>query len=216
MFHLSAILFSMNQPLFPSAFWDERYQSKEYFYGREPNDFLKDSEPLLNRNSKILLLAEGEGRNAVYLAEKGHICTAIDFSTKAKEKALELALQRNTSITYEIADLTCITLPPSTYDAVFAIWMHLPPNPMQWVSDQVWKTLCPNGKYFIEVYSKRQLSYETGGPRDLELLYDPTPSSLKTMAFQTHSLTERIRDVHEGPGHNGKSAVVQFIGCKSS
>ncbi|WP_430459905.1 class I SAM-dependent methyltransferase [Thalassolituus sp. LLYu03] len=193
--------------------WDERYSGEAFFYGREPNQFLVQNARLLPEG-KILCLAEGEGRNAVWLAGQGFQVTAVDFSAAGRSKALKLANERHLSLTYEVADLACFDLGVEQWDGIVSIFAHLPPALRQSVHMRVVRALKPGGVLLLEAYTPAQLKLKTGGPKD-ECMMMTAPlleKELKGLHF-TH-LAEMRRPVLEGCGHTGTGAVVQAIGIR--
>jgi SAM-dependent methyltransferase len=194
--------------------WNEKYQGKDYFYGTEPNDFLRTIAKTWTTPKKILCIAEGEGRNAVFLARLGHQVSAIDSSSVARDKALALAEVNNLFIDYQLADLNEFDFGIEQWDAIVSIFCHLPATLRQKVHQGVQTGLVPGGLYVLEAYSPRQLQFASGGPKDLDLLYKL--NSLKK-DFQTmlwHQSQEIIRTIQEGTGHSGLSSVVQLLGHK--
>lgn len=196
--------------------WDQRYSEEGFAYGTEPNDFLRDNLPLLPLNAKCLFLAEGEGRNAVWMAQKGYkTVTAVDSSAVGLEKAQRLAAERGVSIATECVDLASYDLGESAWDFIVGISCHLPPPIRQKVLDAVPKALKPGGYFLLECYTPAQLEYKTGGPPVPELMYS---SDMLTSAFENKLEIERnaelVRNVVEGRYHTGKAAVVQFLAKK--
>ncbi|AEG31386.1 class I SAM-dependent methyltransferase [Thiomicrospira cyclica] len=194
--------------------WNEKYLGKDYFYGTEPNDFLHAIANTWATPKKILCIAEGEGRNAVFLARLGHQVSAIDSSSVAREKALALAEANNLQIDYQLADLNEFDFGTEQWDAIVSIFCHLPAALRQKVHQDVEAGLVTGGLFLLEAYSPRQLKYTSGGPKDLGLLYelDSLKKDFKTMLWQQNQ--EIIRTIQEGTGHSGPSSVVQLLGQK--
>jgi len=194
--------------------WDQRYAEEGFAYGTKPNDFLKESTDKLLPGGKILCLAEGEGRNAVYLAERGFTVSCVDLSPVGLDKAAALAQSRSLSIQTFVADLKDYQIAANSYDAIISIFCHLPPSIQEHVHGQIHKGLRPGGVYVLEGYSKQQLYYNTGGPRKTEMLMDldSVQRELEPLYFQ-HAI-ERERIIREGKYHNGKGAVIQIIAIK--
>lgn len=193
--------------------WDERYSQKEYFYGKNPNDFLRIASALIPKGSDVLCLAEGEGRNAVFLAHQGFKVTAIDFSVIGKEKAMSLAASQNVEIDYLIADLNEFIF-PKKFTAIISIWCHLPKDLRQKVHAQTEINLLPGGFFILESYNPKQLEFKTGGPPTVDLLYteDQIKSDFNSLDWILAQNTERT--ITEGTGHLGRSSTLQMIGCK--
>lgn len=201
-----------------ARFWDARYAEEGFAYGEGPSELVVAVEPSLPRGARVLCLAEGEGRNAVFLAEKGHDVLAIDLSAVGLDKARALAASRGVALRTLVADLNEHPFAPSAYDAVFAIWMHLPPPVLERVLAGVSLTLVPGGRLVMESYRKEQLALGTGGPREPALLVDPAElrASVEGHGFVVERLESLDRVVHEGRYHEGPSAVVQLVARKPS
>ncbi len=195
-------------------FWDERYQDGTYVYGTVANDFLRSRTAALPQKGKILCLAEGEGRNAVYLAQQGFDVTAVDISPVAISKGKALAQAHQVSVCWHCADLDAYPLGLEQWDAVVAIFMHLPPLLRQKVLGQIPQALRANGCFIGEFYRKEQLLLNSGGPKDAEMLYCPTllKQELTPLVCEHHLVLNR--EVIEGTGHNGMAAVVQVVARK--
>lgn len=196
--------------------WDERYASDDYFYGKEPNDYLKAQAAQLAPRSKVLCLAEGEGRNAVYLATLGHEVTAMDNSTAGLAKTRQLATERGVQVRTVKANLRTYQIPTNQYQAIVAIFMHLPPDLQQQVFPQIAPALTPGGLFIGEFYRPEQLAYKTGGPPDEDLLYSPKLLAQWLPQLHFEQLEAVERNVVEGKGHTGLAATVQVRARKSS
>lgn len=195
--------------------WDERFAGDDYAYGKEPNDFLRAAAPKLPEPpAKILSLAEGEGRNAVFLAGLGHQVTAVDSSSVGLAKAERLAKERGVTLTTVEADLADYPIEPGAWDAVVSIFCHLPPPLRRQVHRAVVQGLRPGGVVVLEGYIPRQLEFRTGGPPVLELLYSAEILREDFEGLEFLSLEELERDVVEGRLHTGRAAVVQLLARK--
>lgn len=196
--------------------WDERFSVTEYVYGTVANDFLIQSLPLLPQGGTALCLAEGEGRNAVFLAKQGYGVTAVDSSAVGLAKAEKLAEEHQVSITTSVADLADYPLPPQTYDLIVAIFCHLPPPVRRRVFSQIPASLTSGGMFLLEGYTPKQLEYGTGGPPDVNLLLQL--HELRQELAPLHFLhgEEVVREVREGRLHTGEGAVVQVIAVKNT
>ncbi|RPI66856.1 MAG: class I SAM-dependent methyltransferase [Ignavibacteriae bacterium] len=191
--------------------WDERYASDAFFYGIEPNDFLATSAHHLVSGGKVLCLAEGEGRNAVWLARQGYDVTGVDGSSVGLEKAQALAREHGVSITTITADLAEFDMGEQQWDAIVSIWCHLPPGLRQDVHSRAMRALKPGGVLILESYRPKQLEYKTGGPPVAEMMMTEDTLRKELCLLDFVHLVETDREIHEGPGHNGLSAVVQCI-----
>lgn len=197
--------------IFDARFWDQRYAAADFVYGTEPNEFLRLVAEHIPAGP-VLCLAEGEGRNAVYLATRGHAVTAIDQSDTGMRKAAQLAASRGVPITCTVGDLATFDFSPEAWSGIVAIFMHLPRGLRHDVLTRAVEGLRPGGVFVLECYTPAQLAYDTGGPKDRELL--PTLNDLRTeLAGLEFLVAQEIeRDVIEGTGHTGRAAVVQILG----
>ncbi|MBS0393309.1 MAG: class I SAM-dependent methyltransferase [Proteobacteria bacterium] len=194
--------------------WDERYAGEEHWYGTEPNDFLRENIERLPRTGRVLSLGEGEGRNAAFIAARGPQVVAVDGSAVGLEKARRLAKARGVSIETVNADLGTFALEPQSWDAIISIWCHLESGLRRRVHRDVVTALRPGGVFLLEAYTPDQLRHGTGGPREPDLLVRRDDLVEELAGLEILHAAELERDVHEGRGHGGRSAVVQFIGRK--
>jgi SAM-dependent methyltransferase len=199
-----------------SEFWNRRYDGAEYYYGTEPNSFLVVQAVRLAPGSRILSLGEGEGRNAVHLARLGHRVTALDASATGLAKAQRLAVDAGVTIDTVCADLADHAFEPDAWDAVVSIWCHLPSALRRRVYGDVVRALRPGGLVLLEAYTPDQIGRGTGGPREVDLLSTAAALTEEWAGLTVLSAEESVREVHEGTGHRGTSAVVQWIGRKES
>ncbi len=196
--------------------WDERYRVAGFAYGSDPNDFLREVRPRLTAGGTVLCLAEGEGRNAVYLAEQGFKVTAIDSSAVGLEKANALAKERGVAIHTVHADLKDFVIEPAAFDAVVLIWCHMPQPMRSNVHRASVAALRPNGAFVLESYTPRQLELKTGGPPNVELLQRLDDLRPDLSSLRLDIAHELERTVNEGRLHRGTSAVVQVFGVAST
>ena len=196
-------------------FWNTRYKEAEFAYGTEPNDFLKSKIQVFKPNSKILCLAEGEGRNAVFLAEHNHDVTAVDYSQEGLNKLQKLASDKKLSIETICIDLNHYKIEENKWDAIICIFGHFPEPLRQTVFKQVYKGLNKEGVFLMEAYHKDQLNYKTGGPQVSELLYSAEELQHDFSEFETISIETTIKEIEEGKYHKGTSAVIQVLGFRS-
>ncbi len=196
-------------------FWNTRYKEAEFAYGTQPNDFLKSKIQAFKSNSKILCLAEGEGRNAVFLAEHNHHVTAVDYSQEGLNKLKKLASDKNLSIETVCIDLNHYKIEENKWDAIICIFGHFPEPLRQTVFKQVYKGLSKGGVFLMEAYHKDQLNYKTGGPQVAELLYSAEELEHDFSEFENISIETSIKEIEEGKYHKGTSAVIQVLGFRS-
>lgn len=190
--------------------WNERYRRDEFVYGTEPNSFLAENAGLLQ--GPVLSLAEGEGRNAVYLASLGLTVVGVDSSEVGLAKAHKLAASRRVSIQTEVADLAVYEPTANFYGSVVSIFAHLPSAVRRRLYPLVEKSLLPGGTIVLESYSKSQLGRNTGGPKDLDMLMTAADVESGFPHCEVLLCRETERDVVEGSLHTGRAHVVQFIG----
>ena len=194
--------------------WNERYGSNEFAYGTEPNSFLVENAKLLT--GPVLSLAEGEGRNAVFLASLGLDVLGVDGSEVGLAKAQQLAELKGVSITTEVADLATYEPPANCYGSVVSISAHLPPDVRRRLYLLVEQSLKPGGIILLEAYSKSQLSRNTGGPKDPDMLMTAEDLVKEFPNCEVVLCQEIEREVVEGEFHTGLASVVQFIGRKNT
>ena len=195
----------------PKGYWDQRFAAQEFVYGEQANDFLRQHAAGLAAG-QALCLAEGEGRNAVFLAELGHQVCAQDISPIGLGKAKALAQRKGVNITTLCCDLAALDLKPNSLDLIAAIWMHVEPELRATVFEQSVEALRPGGHLLIEAYRPQQLNFSSGGPARKELLIDAAQLQQELAALEPLILQEIERTISEGNAHQGRSAVVQFFG----
>jgi SAM-dependent methyltransferase len=191
--------------------WDERYAAPGFVYGTAPNDFLVEMAPRLPPGA-VLCLGEGEGRNAVFLAGRGHRVVAVDRSRVGLAKARRLAAERGLAIETVVADLATFPIPADTFDVVTSIFCHLPPAVRRPLYAAAARALRPGGALVLEAYTPRQLEYGTGGPSRRELLLTLADARRELAGLEFVVGREIDREVSEGPRHHGLGAVVQVLG----
>jgi SAM-dependent methyltransferase len=193
--------------------WDERYSAKEYAYGIEPNDFLKANVNALLKGS-ILSLAEGEGRNAVFLAKQGYDVTAVDSSLVGIDKGRKLAQKNKVDINFIHADLADYDFGENQWDGIISIFCPLPSILRKNIHGKIVKALKQNGTYILEAYTAEQLNNSTGGGKTLDTMQSSTSLSDELTGLRFDHLVEIKRHVIEGTYHTGMAAVVQAIAKK--
>ena len=195
--------------------WEARFAGPEYHFGTEPNAFLKSKAGLLKPGQKALSIADGEGRNGVFLAEQGLDVLAMDFSPAALAKSQALARQRGVTIRTEQADLDTWRWPAETFDVVVAIFFQFCAPPLRTrVFDGIKRALKPGGLLLMEGYTPKQREYKTGGPSEVENLYTRKLLEESFADFASVDIREYDSEIHEGPGHGGMSALIDLVGRK--
>ena len=192
---------------------EQRYGDAAYLYGTEPNEFLRASLPLLPSGA-AMCLAEGEGRNAVFLAESGYAVSCVDLAEAGVRKTHQLAQQRGVEVAASVGDLAVFDLGHQRWDLVVSIFAHMPPEVRRDLHQRVVASLRPGGMFLLEAYTPDQLAHGTGGPAsaDLTMTLAQLREELAPLEF-VHGV-EVEREVREGSGHTGLGAVVQVIARK--
>ncbi len=198
--------------MYDESFWNERYAGDNYIYGTEPNSFLAEHCGLLT--GPVLSLAEGEGRNAIFLASRGLEVLGVDISTVALEKARKLAASHGVRIKTLVADLATFKPEENHYGSVVSISAHLPSAVRNKLYPLIERSLKPDGIILLEAYSENQLSRDTGGPKDADMLMTIDKLRREFPNLEPVLLRETERNVSEGKGHTGMGSVVQFIARK--
>jgi SAM-dependent methyltransferase len=196
------------------TFWNERYGNTDFAYGLEPNDFLVFASQHLPRNSKILTIGEGEGRNALFLAKAGHDVIAVDQSDVGMTKAKKIAQQAGLNVETIAADLTDFDIGKNQYDVIISIFCHLPSVLRKTVQLRIRGGLRQGGLFITEAYSPEQLQNNTGGPKDLDMLVSLDELTHDFEDFELLHSNTGPREVNEGEFHHGKAIVTQYIGKK--
>jgi 2-polyprenyl-3-methyl-5-hydroxy-6-metoxy-1,4-benzoquinol methylase len=199
------------------ATWDQRYDRDDYLFGTEPAEFLKSHKGLLEQSQgkTALSVADGEGRNSVYLAQHGLHVTAMDASPVGMEKARKLAAANDVSIDFQLADLRQWDWGAQQYDMVVAIFIQFAdPAFRAEIFDGMKRALKPGGTILLHGYTPKQIDYKTGGPGVLENLYTEDMLRDTFGDMQISQLTAYDKEIHEGPGHSGISALIDLIATK--
>jgi cyclopropane fatty-acyl-phospholipid synthase-like methyltransferase len=195
--------------------WDERYASEEYLFGTEPNEFLVSQRHLLKPGMNCLAVADGEGRNGVWLAQQGLQVLSVEASAVALEKAKKLAQQRGVAIDFEQADLAHWQWGENRFDVVAAIFIQFaPPGLREQMFANIRRCLKPGGLLLLQGYTPRQLEYKTGGPPVAENMY--TEALLRNAFGDMEIMHLREHDDHigEGTAHSGMSALIDLVARK--
>lgn len=194
------------------SFWDERFSSEEFVYGKEPNQFYKHILDLLNPGS-ILLPGEGEGRNALYAAKTGWKVTAFDSSTAGKEKAHQLFNENNLELNYQISDYKSFES-TEKYDVISLIFTHLPSNERKIAHSKYIDLLKDGGTLILQMFSKEQLGLTSGGPKDLDMLVSAEELRSDFEHLTSLSVEQETILLNEGPYHQGEAHVISVKGIK--
>lgn len=216
--------------------WNDRFSHKDYVYGKEPNlffrEFIDTHEP-----GRILLPAEGEGRNAVYAATKGWDVMAFDFSREGRNKAMKLAAEAGVTIRHELCDLDQVTVvPPSipesshscrlqeaSFDAIGLLFVHMPPAMRVRIHNTLIRCLKPGGFILLEAFNKRQILYSAsgqadgrlGGPKEIGLLFSQEELASDFADLEILLLEEYQQLEESGIMHTGLSERIRFMGVRN-
>lgn len=199
-----------------SEFWNTRYSEPGYAYGTAPNAFLVSHAHLLKPQMRALAVADGEGRNGVWLAEQGLAVWSVDASDVGLRKAQTLAAERQVVLHTKVANLFGWAWPEASFDVVVSIFAHFPPGERARMHASMLRALKPGGLLILEAFTPQQLQYQSGGPRSLEMLYTADMLRSDFASAVIHELAETITDLDEGPYHRGRAAVVQLLACRAN
>ena len=195
--------------------WNQRFSAEEYEFGTEPNAFLASQKPLLARGMRALCVADGEGRNSVWLAAQGLEVTAFDFSPVGIAKATKLAGRSGAKVTYRVSDVDEWDWDAAPYDAVIAIFVQFtPPAQRARMFRGMVRALKPGGVLILQGYGPEQLRYGTGGPKQAENLYTEALLRESFASLEILHLASHEGEVHEGAGHNGMAALIDLVARK--
>ncbi|UII29900.1 class I SAM-dependent methyltransferase [Fulvivirga ulvae] len=199
-------------------YWDDRFSTKDYAYGKQPNNYLKEQLQQLEVG-KILFAAEGEGRNAICAASLGWEVSAFDISLEGKNKALQLANEYGVSLDYQIGQLPELGYKDEQFDVIALIYAHFPAHIKSDYHKLLDKYLVTGGTVIFEAFSKSHLEYrlkneKAGGPRDIESLFSVEELRSDFADYEIIAMEEKEVTLSEGLYHNGKSSVIRFVGRK--
>ena len=194
------------------AFWDQRFSDPDYIFGKAPNLFLVSQQSLFKPGRRVLDIATGEGRNAVWLAERGCEVLGIDVSPLGIAKAKRLAAERGVSVQFELADLRQWAWEPAAFDAVVSIFIQFAaPNDRAALFEGFRATLKPGGLLVLQGYTPKQLEYRTGGPPQAEHMYTEELLREAFADLQILHLREHEEVLQEGSKHVGRSALIDLV-----
>ena len=192
--------------------WNNKFSRDGFLYGTKPNSFIEQNSLLLEKNSTVLCLGEGEGRNALFLAKQGFEVEALDASDIGLNKLQKRALEENVAITIRHT-LIENWQPIKKYDAIVSTFMHLPRDMQQEMFIKSLDALKENGYFIAEFFSIDQLNFLSGGPKDEDLLYqlDDLYKLFSSLPCTIHKLSQEIIELEEGKGHKGEASVIRII-----
>ena len=194
-------------------FWDQRFAGPDYKYGTEPNAFLREQAARLATACRALVPGDGEGRNGVWLAQQGHAVMSVDSSAVGLQKARDLAASRGVALTTELVDLMDWAPQTDSVDAVVLIYTHLPSTFRQQAHRRLAQGVQSGGWVILEAFHPAQLSFDTGGPKDADMLYEPDQLSADFAGLLTPLLAwHGETSLREGSGHQGLAHVTRWVG----
>lgn len=195
----------------PQAMWDERFSQVEPVYGEEANRFLRAQALGIRPGMKVLVPGDGYGRNGIWLAKQGLLVHTVDLSPVGVERARKAAQAADVQMTIEQADLSTWNWPVEEFDAVVAIFLHLPPDVRAKVHGSMLRALRPGGIVILEAFTPAQLQYSSGGPKQVDLLYTAELLRQDFADTETLHLEEAKIQLDEGHMHRGPASVVSAV-----
>ena len=200
-----------------AQFWNQRFATDELLFGSEPNQYLREHVDVWRRDQRVLCVADGEGRNSVWLAQQGMKVTAFDLAALGVAKARSLAAGAGVDVDFNISDCDAWPWDAASYDGVAAIFVQFADPPMrQRLFDGIERTLRPGGTLILQGYTPKQLDYGTGGPPQVENLYTEEQLRAELAPLAIHRLDVYEAEVAEGSGHQGRSALVGVVASKTT
>jgi cyclopropane fatty-acyl-phospholipid synthase-like methyltransferase len=195
----------------PRAMWDERFSQAEPAYGEAPNGFLQAQAFRLQPGMKVLVPADGYGRNGIWLAKQGLRVHTVDLSPVGVERARKAAQAAGVNLTMEVADLSTWSWPAGEFDAVVSIFLHLPPEVRAKIHGSMLQALKPGGIVILEAFTPAQLQHSSGGPKQVDLLYTAERLRQEFAGAEAVQLEEMEIQLDEGHMHRGPASVVRAI-----
>ena len=195
----------------PAGTWNKRFSERGFLFGTEPNQWLREHAPW-RAGQKVLCVADGEGRNSVWLAQQALVVDAFDISEVGVTKARGLAAERGVRVNFEVTGCDEYAWPANHYDGIAAIFVQFAdPELRTRMFRHICNSLKPGGVLVLQGYTPRQLDYKTGGPPLASHLYTPDMLREAFAALDILELREYEAEVNEGPGHKGMSALVGMV-----
>ena len=202
------------QPISEKQRWETRFRAPEYIFGKEPNAFLKAQAHRLRAGQSALSVADGEGRNGVWLAEQGLDVLTIDYSPAALAKARALAQERGVKLRTEVTDVFAWRWPKDAFDVIAAIFIFAAPAERSAFFANLKGALKPGGLLLVQGYRPEQLKYRTGGPPDAERLYTRAILEYGFGDMAQLDISEHDSAISEGSAHVGMSALIDLVARK--
>ncbi len=205
---------SKNTPAFsdPANTWNQRFAAPGFLFGTEPNGWLREHAHVWSPGEQVLCVADGEGRNSVWLAEQGLKVDAFDIAATGVAKARELAAQRGVTVNFAVADCDAYAWPDAALDGVAAIFVQFAdPDLRARLFTNMVRSLKPGGWLVLQGYTPRQLDYRTGGPPLVSHLYTESLLREAFSELDIDTLREYEAELAEGSGHHGRSALIGMV-----
>lgn len=197
------------------ANWDERYSTPGYLFGTDPAGFVRRQAPHIAKGARVLAVADGEGRNSVFVAGLGAEVMAMDASEVAQDKARQLAADKGVTVDFRLSDIEAWTWDAAAFDVVLGVCIQFsPPEQRARVFSGMARTLRPGGLLLLHGYAPRQIGYGTGGPPMVENLYTTGLLAAAFPGFEILESRDYDAEISEGPAHRGLSALVDFVARK--
>ncbi len=196
----------------PSGTWNKRFAVDGYLFGTEPNAWLREQAVRWQPGQRVLCVADGEGRNSVWLAGRGLVVDAFDVAEVGVAKARRLAAARGVTVNFAVADCDAYAWSEAAYDGVAAVFVQFAdPALRERLFAHIVRSLRPGGLLVLQGYTPQQLEYRTGGPSVLSHLYTETMLREAFAALEILELREYEAEVAEGNGHRGHSALIGLV-----
>jgi SAM-dependent methyltransferase len=199
----------------PAGTWNRRFSEAGYLFGTEPNNWLRTHAQIWEAGERVLSVADGEGRNSVWLADHGLTVDAFDISEVAVRKARDFARITGAKVNFAVADVATLQWPQSIYDGVAAIFIQFAdPELRQRIFSGMVQCLKPGGRLVLQGYTPKQLDYRTGGPPIASHMYTPELLRDAFAGLEILELREYEAELAEGTGHKGRSALIGMVARK--
>ena len=195
--------------------WNKRFSAPEYIFGTAPNELLASQAARLRAGQRALCVADGEGRNSVWLAGRGLEVAAFDLSPTGVEKARRLAAERGVTVAYDVSDVYGWRWPPDAFDVVAAIFVQFADPAMRaFMFERIVASLRRGGLLVVQGYTPKQIEYGTGGPKQVENMYTAGLLRAAFASLEILELREHEKVMAEGSQHRGQSALVDLVARK--